>query len=246
MDLRGGRGRCWTLITPDNQYVSRLANLEHARVVKLVSPRFAGARFAQTLVDVPPGTGTSAPCDPSFEDFVYVLAGELAFEAGPVATLAAGGFAYLPPAVGLGFTAAGDRPARMLWIKRRYETCPGRSAPAAVAGHRDDTAFEELPVAGLTRRELLDPSDPAFDFNVSLLRFQPGAALDRVEIHDEEHGLYMTAGEGLYYLDGERLEVYAGDFVYMGPYCPQSFHASGAEPAEYLLYKDAWRDGFQG
>ena len=35
----------------------------------------------------------------------------------------------------------------------------------------------------------------------------------------------------------------AGDFIYMAPYCPQSFVA-GDEPAEYLLYKDVWRDGF--
>jgi (S)-ureidoglycine aminohydrolase len=38
--------------------------------------------------------------------------------------------------------------------------------------------------------------------------------------------------------------VHAGDFIYMAPYCPQSFVASGTEPAEYLLYKDVYRDGF--
>jgi hypothetical protein len=37
-----------------------------------------------------------------------------------------------------------------------------------------------------------------YDFNVSLLAFDPGAGLDKVEIHDEEHGLYMTAGTGIY------------------------------------------------
>ena len=29
----------------------------------------------------------------------------------------------------------------------------------------------------------------------------------------------------------------------MAPYCPQGF-AAGPEGAEYLLYKDVWRDGF--
>jgi hypothetical protein len=29
----------------------------------------------------------------------------------------------------------------------------------------------------------------------------------------------------------------------MAPYCPQSF-AAGPDGGEYLLYKDAWRDGF--
>lgn len=242
MDLRGRRGASWTLLTPDNQYVSRLPNLSAARVVKLVTPRFAGARFAQTLVDLPPGAGTSAPCEAAFEDVVYVLAGDVALGDGRVLT--AGGFAYFPAGAALSFAASADAPARLLWLKRRYEPLPGVSAPGPVSGHRDDAAFEALPVPGLTRRELLEPADPAFDFNLSLLRFEPGAALDRVEIHDEEHGLYMTAGEGLYYLAGERLEVRRDDFIYMGPYCPQSFHATGAEPAEYLLYKDVWRDGF--
>lgn len=242
MDMRGRRGRCWTLLTPDNQYISQLPNLPRARVVKLATPRFAGARFAQTLIDLPSGTGTSAPCAATFEDFVYVLTGEVTL--GSAAVLAAGGFAYLPPGEALELTASGPGPARLLWIKRRYEAWPELAAPASVVGHRDDAPFEVLPVRGLTRRELVDPSDPARDFTMSLLRFEPGAALDRVEIHDEEHGLYMTAGEGLYYLDGERLEVREDDFVYMGPYCPQSFHATGAGPAEYLLYKDVWRDGF--
>ena len=54
----------------------------------------------------------------------------------------------------------------------------------------------------------------------------------------------MTAGAGVYLLDGDRHEVGRDDFIYMAPYCPQSFVATGAEPAEYLLYKDVYRDGF--
>jgi (S)-ureidoglycine aminohydrolase len=79
---------------------------------------------------------------------------------------------------------------------------------------------------------------------MSLLAFDPGVGLDKVEIHDEEHGLYMTAGGGLYHLDGEQHEVRRDDFIYMAPYCPQSFVATGPGPAEYLLYKDVYRDGF--
>jgi glyoxylate utilization-related uncharacterized protein len=35
-------------------------------------------------------------------------------------------------------------------------------------------------------------------------------------------------------------------FIYMAPYCPQSFVADATTGAEYLLYKDALRDGFTG
>ena len=53
----------------------------------------------------------------------------------------------------------------------------------------------------------------------------------------------MTAGAGTYHLDGADLDVRQDDFVYLGPYCPQSFLA-GDLPAEYLLYKDVFRDAF--
>ena len=84
---------------------------------------------------------------------------------------------------------------------------------------------------------------PAYADAPFTARFAPGVGLDKVEIHDEEHGLYVTAGGGTYLLEERELPVEAGDFIYMAPYCPQSFVA-GDEPSEYLLYKDVWRDGF--
>ena len=55
---------------------------------------------------------------------------------------------------------------------------------------------------------------------MSLLAFEPRVGLDKVEVHDEEHGLYMTAGGGTYLLERDEHEVTAGDFIYMAPYCP--------------------------
>jgi quercetin dioxygenase-like cupin family protein len=111
-----------------------------------------------------------------------------------------------------------------------------------LSGHRDDEPFADTDVPGFRRRELLPTIDPAFDFNMSLLAFDPGVGLDKVEIHDEEHGLYMTAGGGTYLLEDRELEVRAGDFIYMAPYCPQSFIA-GDEPSEYLFTRMCG-DGF--
>jgi (S)-ureidoglycine aminohydrolase len=242
---RGARGRSYVLLTPANQYASRLAELPGAVVVKLVTPRVGPARFGQYLLDLPPGAGTTAPVGGGFEHFVFGLEGLALVSAGErVIELFAGGFAYVPEGTGLELRGGGEGTARLLWLKRRYEPVATLAAPGAIAGHRDDIAADPLPAPGLVRQELLPPGDPAFDFNMSLLRFAPGASLDRAEIHDEEHGLYMTAGEGVYLLDRERHEVRAGDFIYMAPYCPQSFACTGTEPAEYLLYKDVYRDGF--
>jgi (S)-ureidoglycine aminohydrolase len=240
---RGVRGLSFTLVTPANHYPSRLPAFGDATVVKLVTPRLAPSRIGEYLVSLPGGQGTVRPIEPGFETFLYALEGEAAVLAGgDELALHAGGFAYLPGDDAY-HVAAGERPARLLMVKRRYEADPDLPAPGVLSGHRDDEPFADTDVPGFRRRELLPTTDPAFDFNMSLLAFDAGVGLDKVEIHDEEHGLYMTAGGGTYLLEDRALEVRAGDFIYMAPYCPQSFVA-GDEPSEYLLYKDVWRDGF--
>ena len=242
---RGVRRASYTLVTPANHYPSRLPGFGNdVTVVKLVTPRFAPSRIGEYLVSLPAGGGTVRPVEPGFETFLYVLDGAVTLRVeGGEGTTTAGGYAYLPATLGWSLAAQGG-PARVLVLKRRYEPAPGVEPPPPASGHRDDVPFATTAVRGFTRRELLPVDDPAFDFAMSLLRFEPGVGLDNIEVHDEEHGLYMTAGEGHYFLDGELHEVFAGDFVYMAPYCPQGFTATGAGPAEYLLYKDAWRDGF--
>jgi (S)-ureidoglycine aminohydrolase len=246
--MKGSRGAAragsFTLVTPANHYPSRLPPFGDAPVVKLVTPRFAPARIGEYLLALPAGGGTVEPVAPGFETFLYALDGDATARAGgQELSLRGGAFAYLPATTAFELSAGGA-PARLLMVKRRYEPWHDRDAPGPLAGHRDDEPFADTPVPGFTRRELLPVADPAFDFAISLLRFEAGISLDNIEVHDEEHGLYMTAGAGLYFLDGELFEVERDDFIYMAPYCPQGFTATGREPAEYLLYKDAWRDGF--
>jgi (S)-ureidoglycine aminohydrolase len=240
---RGIRRSSYTLVTPANHYPSRLPAFGDAPVVKLVTPRFAPSRIGEYLVTLAPGGGTTRPVEPGFETFLYGLAGgATAFAQGAELAVGAGAFAYLPADAAYELRA-GDHEASLLIVKRRYEPHPGLAAPALLSGHRDDEPFADTDVPGFRRRELLPPDDPAFDFNMSLLAFDPGIGLAKVEVHDEEHGLYMTAGGGTYLLEAEEHEVTAGDFIYMAPYCPQSFVA-GAGGGEYLLYKDTWRHGF--
>ena len=229
----------YTVIRPGNHYASRLPELGDAPVVKLVTPRLAPARFGEYLLSLPAGGGTAQPVAPGFETFLYGLEGAATLSDGT--PLGAGAWAYLPASASWTL-AAGDAAARVLVVKRRYEPVPGHDAPGERNGHRDDVPWGETTLPGFPRRELLPVDDPAFDFAMSLLAFDAGVGLPFTEIHDEEHGLYMTAGSGTYALDGDEHEVAAGDFIYMAPYCPQGFTA--VEAAEYLLYKDTWRDGF--
>ena len=242
---RGVRRTSFTIVTPANHYPSRLPQFGDTPVVKLVTPRFAPARIGEYLIALPPEGGTVEPVAAGFEMFLYGLEGEATalVDGASELSLRAGAFAYLPADASLELFA-GSSPARLLMVTRRYEPWPGLDAPGMLAGHRDDEPFADTPVPGFRRRELLPVADPAFDFAMSLLSFDAGVGLDNIEVHDEEHGLYMTAGAGLYFLDGELFEVERDDFIYMAPYCPQGFTATGSEPAEYLLYKDTWRDGF--
>jgi (S)-ureidoglycine aminohydrolase len=240
---RGRRGRGFTLLTPENHFASRLPELPGARVFKLATPRLAPARFAEYLVDLP-ARARSHPIAPGFEHFLFGLDGNATVELADRAIgLAGGGFAYLPSGVGFELHGRSDLPARVLWLKRRYEPSPALAAPPVLAGRRGDVEPAQTAVPGLRRAELLPTEDPGFDFNITLMSFDADVGLPQIEIHDEEHGLYMTAGGGLYQLDGEDHEVGAGDFIYMAPYCPQGFRA-GQSGAEYLLYKDVYRDGF--
>ena len=76
------------------------------------------------------------------------------------------------------------------------------------------------------------------DFAVNTMTYQPGAAVSMVEMHVMEHGLIMLEGGGIYRLGDSWYPVTAGDFIWMGPWCPQWFGAIGKLPAKYLIYKD--------
>jgi (S)-ureidoglycine aminohydrolase len=86
------------------------------------------------------------------------------------------------------------------------------------------------------------PVEPAFDMAMNLLTFPPGYSLPVIETHIMEHGLYFLQGQGLYYLGRTWAEVSAGDFIWMGPYVPQSFLATSTTSSRYLYYKNVHRD----
>ena len=77
---------------------------------------------------------------------------------------------------------------------------------------------------------------------MNIFTFDPGHGLPYVETHVMEHGLLFLEGKGVYYLDDEWMEVQAGDFIWMGPFCPQTFYATGNAPSRYIYYKNVNRE----
>lgn len=197
-----------------------------------------GARFTQMTAEFQ-ANGTMGPAPA--QRFIYVLEGELVLRIeGAEYILAPGGFAFLPQGAAHRVHAPGA--SRAAVIEKPYERFGGGDEPAAEIVVGDESAISPVALMGdegLRVRSLM-PDGDAYDFAVNTMTYDPGAALSMVEIHVMEHGLLMLEGGGIYRLGDAWYPVEAGDFIWMGPYCPQWFGALGKRPAKYLIYKD-WR-----
>jgi (S)-ureidoglycine aminohydrolase len=207
----------------------------------LTSPAM-GAGFAQYLLDVKAGQGTRQDAKGKIETFFYVLSGEfqIGLSDGSEARLKAGGFSLVSCESDFRLTALAD--GKLLMLRKAYEPLTGVMAPASIAGNAAEVPATPFMGDEGARLQTLVPDEPAFDMAMNIFEFAPGHRLPYVETHVMEHGLYFLEGQGLYYLDGTWMEVEATDFIWMGPYCPQSFYATGPVPAKYIYYKNVNRD----
>jgi (S)-ureidoglycine aminohydrolase len=217
------------LQTPDTFVRAPLPGMNRATGIVHIGPA-RGARFTQYTAEFEAG-GTLAPC--VVQRFLYVLEGEIAVDG---RGLAADGYAYLPGGASVSIGARTS--ARVAVIEKPRVELAGARTPSMLVGEERSVS----PVAlngddALEVRSLL-PDDPAFDFAVNTMTYQPGGCLPMVEIHVMEHGLLMLAGGGVYRLRDKWYPVTAGDFIWMAPFCPQWFGALGKTPARYLIYKD--------
>jgi len=245
--VSANRGRVrdsYILMCPDNLVENSLPHLRGVVARPLATPRARPAAFGEYLLEFEPGGAGTRPLGAGFENFLYVLdGGGLDIRAGgETRSLAPGGFVFLPQGTEFEILAPGGA-TRALWVKRRYEEVDGVPAPEPVTGHVEEVEHIRDESIGGTYAPLL-PLDERYDMAMNVMRFDIGARFTMVEVHHQEHGLYMLEGQGVYYLGDDHLEVVAGDFVYMAPYCPQYFYATGSTRAGYLLYKDINRDGF--
>lgn len=231
----------YAVMPPEGILESRLPGFKETKIHFHTSPAM-GARLAQALLVMEEGGGTPAPIEDGLEHFFYVLEGEAEVGAhDEVRRLGAGGFAYVPAGAAYGIRAVGG-PARAIWIKRPYVPAPGIAPRGAFFGNRAEVPRVNKHTNGRTWQALLGEADLSMDMEINILSFQPGTYFPFIETHIMEHGLYMLEGQGLYLLGREWHECWAGDFIWMGPYVPQQFYATGWSETAYLLYKDVNRD----
>jgi (S)-ureidoglycine aminohydrolase len=217
------------LQTPETFVRAPLPGMRRATAIVHIS-RAGHAGFTQYTAEFEAGGDLRPAVD---QRFVYVLEGQLTIEG---RTLGPGHYMYLPSAHPAAVSAV--TASRAAVIEKAHQPLSGLDVPAVFSGDEcgvppthlmNDPALEVRPLV---------PDDPAFDFRVNTMTYQPGATLPAVEIHVMEHGLLMLEGGGIYRLSDCWYPVKAGDFIWMAPYCPQWFGALGKTPAKYLIYKD--------
>ena len=221
------------LLTPDTFVRTSLPGMKNASAVVHVGPAL-GARFTEYTVEFQARgeLGKAAA-----QRFLYVLEGAIVLEAdGKGQELGARGYAYLGQ--GLAHRTVAKEQSRVAVIEKHYVPLDGVPAPRLLVSSEDAVPSHPLDDDPDLQVKCLLPDDPQFDFAVNTMVYQPGAALSMVEMHVMEHGLLMLEGGGIYRLGDSWYPVMAGDYIWMGPWCPQWFGAIGKAPAKYLIYKD--------
>jgi (S)-ureidoglycine aminohydrolase len=233
---RSSQERNHLLLTPDTFVRTTLPGMTKAVAIVHVSPAL-GAAFTQYTVEFEPG-GQLGPT--SAQRFLYVLEGSLELAAsGKRHALAPRGFAYVPE--GLSHKAIARTASRVAVVEKSYQRLDSAPAPQLIVSAEDVIASTALNDDPDLQVKCLLPDDPSYDFAVNTMTYQPGAALSMVEMHIMQHGLLMLEGGGIYRLGDSWYPTTAGDFIWMGPWCPQWFGAIGKRPAKYLIYKDCNR-----
>ena len=200
--------------------------------------------FSHIVVEMEPGRQGAGEPDPAVQGVLFVVEGTLSLEhSGGAERLGAGGYAYRPAGDAWSLANVGEGPATFHWLRKRYEPVEGVAPPQAFATRDDAVEPDPMPDtdgAWATTR-FVDPADMAHDMHVNIVTFRPGSVIPFLETHAMEHGLYVLQGKAIYALNGDWVEVEAGDYMALRAFCPQACYAAGPVPFRYLLYKDVNR-----
>ena len=221
------------LLTPDTFVRTTLPGMKGCVGVVHVG-RALGAGFTQYTAEFEAGDELGP--SPT-QRFVFVMEGAVQLEApGKQSEITRGGYAYMPS--GFPHRVTASRPSRVVVIEKPYETLDAVAPPTLLVSHESEVTSHPLGDDPDLQVKCLLPDAIEYDFAVNTMVYQPGAALSMVEMHVMEHGLIMLEGGGIYRLGDSWYSVAAGDFIWMGSWCPQWFGAIGKVPAKYLIYKD--------
>jgi (S)-ureidoglycine aminohydrolase len=227
------------LIAPDGHVKSEVPGIVGAATVILINPAL-GAKFAQLLVTFEPGGSATMPANDIETVGYFETGGGVIDIGGGKSRLDAGGYFFSPAGESWSITKP-KRGSRLTLFQKRFVPLEGHERPKAFVGEASRITGEPFLGDPDARLQTLLPANLGFDLAVNIFTYQPGATLPFVETHVMEHGLLMLSGQGIYRLEDSWYPVAAGDVIWMAPYCPQWFVATGKTPASYVYYKDVNR-----
>ncbi len=219
---------------------SRLPEWPQAQVRVLAGPAL-GAGFVEYLLDLAAGGSGAHAADQRIEFFLYVLSGGVTLSMdGRHHDLAAGGYAFISPTSD--FRALARDATSLLMLRKQYQEAAGVAPCSSFVGNQAEVPSSVYYGDPGARLQELIPNDLSFDMAMNIFTFDTGHSLPVTETHVMEHGLYMLQGKGVYYLGDSWMEVEATDFIWMGPFCPQSYYATGPVASRYIYYKNVNRE----
>jgi (S)-ureidoglycine aminohydrolase len=221
------------LLTPDSFVRTTLPGMKACTAIVHAGPAL-GAKFTEYTAEFETaGELGGAPA----QRLIFVIDGSVKLEVNnKTSELNARGYAYLPE--GLQHRVLAAKPSRVAVIEKPYRALASVEPPHLIVSNEDAVSSHPLDDDPSLQVKYLLPDEMSFDFAVNTMVYQPGASLSMVEMHVMEHGLIMLEGGGIYRLGDSWYPVTAGDFIWMGPWCPQWFGAIGKVPSKYLIYKD--------
>ena len=233
---RGSHQSNHLLLTADTFVHTSLPGMKACSAIVHIGPAI-GARFTEYTAEFEAGGELGST---TAQRFIFVIEGGVKVEVnGKSNELGPRGYAYLPQ--GLPHRVVGTKVSRVAVIEKPYEELDSVEPPRFIVSSEEAVASHPLDNDPSLQVKCLLPDEMNFDFAVNTMVYQPGAALSMVEMHVMEHGLIMLEGGGIYRLGDSWYAVTAGDFIWMGPWCPQWFGAIGKVPAKYIIYKDFHR-----
>lgn len=201
--------------------------------------------FCHYIMEVAPGGGSTNPePDAMAQGVLFVVSGKGVIEIdGESHDLSVGSYAYINPKAAWTVLNIATENLVFHWIRKRYQKIDSLDMPPSFVTSDAETAPTVMPdtdgVWSTTR--FADPADLRHDMHVNIVNFQPGGIIPFAETHVMEHGLYMLEGEAAYYINGDWVDVEAGDYLWLRAFSPQACIAKGDGPFRYLLYKDVNR-----
>ena len=235
----------YAVIPPEGRVINSIPGFNDCKISVLASPKL-GASFVEYIITIEQNGGTTDifAKEENIESFLYFLDGEGELEVvvgKTTKTMKKGGYAFSPPGEGIKFKNKSKQPIRILLYKQRFVSY--KQLPPVYFGNAND--LQENIYEGMENvllKDFFPTDDYRFDFNFHILTFMPTGCHPFVETHVQEHGAYLTSGEGLYLLGENWIEVKKEDFIWFGPFTQQAVYAIGRKELSYIYSKDCNRD----